>query len=588
MSRGYCLITPCRNEAAHARRTLDSVLRQTVPPSLWVIVDDGSADDTPRILAEYAARHACIRVVKRDDRGFRSVGPGVIDAFYAGFDTIDPGAFNYLCKLDLDLDLPDRYFETLMARMEAEPRLGTFSGRPCVESPEGLELEPGFSDEMSVGMTKFYRTTCFLQIGGFVREVMWDGIDCHRARMLGWMAGSAADVPALRFLHLRPMGSSQGGVLNGRQRHGFGQYFMGTGPLYLLASAVYRMASPPYVRGGLAILYGYLKAAWKRVPRYPDLRFRRFLNAYQWRMLLFGKRRATAQLNARQILLWDPRREAAPEIRGCPSRPFGRLDRRVATVELDSVPIHILDDATTVNHIFDALERGEGGWVVTYNTDILRRFAKDPLFAELAQGATLNTADGMPLVWAAHLAGVPLPERVCGSDLLLSLAARAGQYNRSVFLVGGNPGTAESAAVILRQRYPPLRIAGHVCPAFGFEHDPAQTAALAEAVSAARPDIVFVALGSPKQEWLIQHLRHDLPHAWFLGVGVAFSFLTGDVVRAPRWMRHLGLEWLHRLLQEPARLFRRYIIDDAPYAVSLLFRTLLRRLASFQRRRRGH
>ena len=111
---------------------------------------------------------------------------------------------------------------------------------------------------MSVGMTKFYRVACFQQIGGFVREVMWDGIDCHRCRMLGWIACSWDDESDLRFLHLRPMGSSQTGILTGRMRHGFGQYFMGTSFPYMSASALLRMLHPPYVLGGMAIAIGAL------------------------------------------------------------------------------------------------------------------------------------------------------------------------------------------------------------------------------------------------------------------------------------------------------------------------------------------
>src|SRR5690606_18825106 len=118
MSRRYVLISPCRNEAQYMRRTLDTVIAQSVRPALWVIVDDGSTDDTPRILAEYQARHDWITVVTRKDRGRRAVGPGVIEAFYAGYETIRPADFDYLCKLDLDLDLPPRYFEILMQRME--------------------------------------------------------------------------------------------------------------------------------------------------------------------------------------------------------------------------------------------------------------------------------------------------------------------------------------------------------------------------------------------------------------------------------------------------------------------------------------
>src|SRR5690606_20921444 len=131
--RRYCLITPCRDEARYARRTLDSVVRQTVTPTLWLIVDDGSTDDTPAILAEYAAKYPWIHVMRREDRGFRKLGGGVIDAFYAGYETIDPKDFDYVCKLDLDLDLPPTYFQRMIERMEANPRLATTSGKPYME-----------------------------------------------------------------------------------------------------------------------------------------------------------------------------------------------------------------------------------------------------------------------------------------------------------------------------------------------------------------------------------------------------------------------------------------------------------------------
>lgn len=293
--RRYVLISPCRDEAAYMRQTLDSVIAQSEPPALWVIVDDGSTDETPRILAQYAERYPWIRVVTRPDRGRRSVGPGVIDAFYAGYDTINPDEYEYLCKLDLDLRLPPRYFEILMSRMEADPRIATCSGKAYVERG-GLLVPERHGDDTSLGMTKFYRMSCFRAIGGFVREVMWDGIDCHRCRMKGWIACSW-DEPDLRFIHLRPMGSSQQSIYVGRMRHGYGQYFMGTGFAYMLASSLYRMAEPPYVVGGLAMLWGWLKSALERRPRYSDPEFRAFLRRYQWRVLLVGKRRALCEIH---------------------------------------------------------------------------------------------------------------------------------------------------------------------------------------------------------------------------------------------------------------------------------------------------
>lgn len=304
--RRYVLITPCRDEAAYARRTLDSVVAQSVRPSLWVIVDDGSSDATPEILAEYAARYDFIRVVRREDRGRRSVGPGVIDAFYAGYETIEATRFDYLCKLDLDLVLPPRYFELLIGHMEAEPRLGTCSGKPYYHRSDGRLVSEYCGDETSIGASKFYRVECFQQIGGFVREVMWDGIDCHRCRMLGWMARSWDD-PELRFLHLRPMGSSEKGIVSGRMRHGRGQYYLGTGLAYMTASSLYRMLRPPLLVGGLAMWWGYVSSLVGRAPRYEQAEFRRFLRSYQWDCLLRGKAAATRLLDERQAARWRPR-----------------------------------------------------------------------------------------------------------------------------------------------------------------------------------------------------------------------------------------------------------------------------------------
>ena len=296
--RRYLLVSPCRNEAALMRRTLDSVAAQTLPPALWVIVDDGSSDATPEILAAYAARHPWIRVLTRPDRGRRAVGPGVVEAFLAGLATTDPAEFAYLGKLDLDVDLPAGYFAGLIARMEADPRLGTCSGMPYFTTASGRRVSEKCGPEMSVGMTKFYRRECYAQIGGLVREVMWDAIDCHGARRLGWKA-RAFDDPDLAFEHLRPMGSSERGVLTGRRRHGYGQYYMGSDPLYFAATAVYRMAHPPYVLGGLAMLQGYFGAWARGAARHDDPELRRFIRAYQRRALRVGKARAVAEIEAR-------------------------------------------------------------------------------------------------------------------------------------------------------------------------------------------------------------------------------------------------------------------------------------------------
>lgn len=287
------------------RHTLESVAAQTVLPKRWIIVDDGSTDATPAILDEYAGKYDWITIIHKPDRGHRAVGPGVIEAFYVGYEQIKPEDFTYLCKLDLDVDLPHCYFEELMKRMEADPRIASCSGKAFFRNAQGELQSENISDDMSLGMTKFYRVVAFEAIGGFVREVMWDGIDCHKARMLGWKAVSW-DTPNLRFEHLRPMGSSQTSILTGRRRHGFGQYYMGTGILFLLVSAVNKMRQKPYILGGLAIVLGYFEAMLRRAERHGDEDLRHFIRCYQRRAMMVGKARAVAEVEESRAALWVP------------------------------------------------------------------------------------------------------------------------------------------------------------------------------------------------------------------------------------------------------------------------------------------
>ena len=258
--------------------------------------------------------------------------------------------------------------------------------------------------------------------------------------------------------------------------------------------------------------------------------------------------------------------------------------RPLPTISLHGIKLHAIDESQAIAHVMESLDRDRGGVVVTPNLDHLRRCRIDAVFAELVSRADLAVADGMPLVWASWLKGTPLPQRVAGSNLIGTLSAAAASAGRSVYLLGGAPGTADAAGRVLQQRHPILAIAGHLCPPIGFESDPEQIRNIGDALVAASPDIVFVALGSPKQERLIAELRPRLPKAWWLGVGISFSFLTGDVKRAPRWMQRIGMEWTHRLLQEPRRLFSRYLIHGLPFAARLFAHAAIARFASLARR----
>jgi N-acetylglucosaminyldiphosphoundecaprenol N-acetyl-beta-D-mannosaminyltransferase len=249
------------------------------------------------------------------------------------------------------------------------------------------------------------------------------------------------------------------------------------------------------------------------------------------------------------------------------------------TVRLRGIDLHAITEAGCIQYILQALDQRRGGVVVTPNLDHLRRCLKDIRFGALVAEADLVVADGMPLIWASRLQGTPLPERVAGSDLISSLSAAAAERGRAIFMLGGAPTTAEGAARVLQQRHPNLKVAGAHCPPVGFEEDDKAIQEMIAQLQAAKPDIVYVALGSPKQELLIEQLRRLLPEAWWLGVGNSFSFLCGHVPRAPLWMQKSGLEWTHRLLHEPKRLFKRYVVVGLPFAVSMLSAALGKRIA---------
>ena len=256
-------------------------------------------------------------------------------------------------------------------------------------------------------------------------------------------------------------------------------------------------------------------------------------------------------------------------------------------LNVDSLPsINLLGsriDAVTesrcVECILNAVEAGRGGWVVTHNLDHMRRLFRDSEFAALCEDADLRVADGMPLVWASRLQGTPLPERVAGSSLIWTLSEGAANRGRSVFLLGGEGETSSQAAHTLRERFPILRIAGTDPAPIGFDKDPAQFEQLRQSLRDSQPDIVYVALGSPKQERIIAQLREVVPHAWWMGVGISFSFVCGDVKRAPRWVQRVGLEWFHRMAQEPGRLWQRYLCEGLPFAIRMFLTAAVRRFA---------
>ncbi len=227
-------------------------------------------------------------------------------------------------------------------------------------------------------------------------------------------------------------------------------------------------------------------------------------------------------------------------------------------------------EARAAEEIVAGAAAGRGLWALTANLDHMRRYRVDPEARALIDEADLVVADGAPLVWASRLAGTPLPERVTGSNLVWSVSELAAASGQSIFLLGGKPGYAARAGAIVAERYPGLEVAGTSCPPLGFERDREQMERLRAELREARPGIVFLGLGFPKQGLLIRELRGELPAASFIGVGGSFDFVTGETARAPGWVGRLGLEWVVRLAQEPRRLARRYLVEGIPFALRLL------------------
>jgi len=262
------------------------------------------------------------------------------------------------------------------------------------------------------------------------------------------------------------------------------------------------------------------------------------------------------------------------------SRVRARLD--ISSVTLDTansptatvagVRIDALDFDAVVDKIVSRIVSGAApSYVVTPNAHHVVLFHEDAFFREIYEGAFLVVPDGVPLLWAATLLGEPLRSRVNGTDLFEALCAEAARRGLRVFFLGGREGAAAAAATLLGARHPDLSICGTYCPPLGFENDPTESASVLAAIGTARPHLLFVGLGAPKQEYWMYRNVASLAVPVSVGIGVSFELVSGIVSRAPRWMQNSGLEWLYRLWVEPARLWKRYLLGNARFCM-LIFR----------------
>lgn len=247
---------------------------------------------------------------------------------------------------------------------------------------------------------------------------------------------------------------------------------------------------------------------------------------------------------------------------------------------MGDISFDALTEGNAIHVVRQAWAAGEGGSIIPVNIDVARAVARDASLAGLVATGSLVVADGMPLVWAAKVRGDVLPERITGSSLIFSLTAAAATEGKSIFLLGGADGVPGRAADTLAARFAGLRIAGTDSPPFGFDRTDEGVQQVIDKVAIAKPDLVFVGLGFPRQEQLIQHLRKEVPGAWFVACGGAIPMAAGVVRRASPVLQRLGLEWTHRLTLEPRRLARRYLREDLPFALALLVRAAAHRFAT--------
>jgi N-acetylglucosaminyldiphosphoundecaprenol N-acetyl-beta-D-mannosaminyltransferase len=234
---------------------------------------------------------------------------------------------------------------------------------------------------------------------------------------------------------------------------------------------------------------------------------------------------------------------------------------RIGQLEIDAVTF-----AQALDRIAELVDRRDGGAVFTPNVDHVVKAEHQADFRRAYSRADLCLADGMPLVWASRLLGSPLPEKVSGSDLVLPLVRLASERRWRIYLLGGAPGVAEKAGEKLARQLG-ARIVGTDSPLVGPDGTVDRSEQTLERLLAASPDLVLVAFGAPKQELWIDRFADRIGPAVAIGVGGSLDFVAGVVRRSPAWMSRTGLEWLFRLLQEPRRMWRRYLVEDPVFLV---------------------
>jgi poly-beta-1,6-N-acetyl-D-glucosamine synthase len=279
----YVVITPVRDEEVHIRLTLECVVAQTILPAEWIIVNDGSTDNTGKIIDEYADRYTWIHPVHRNNRGFRKSGGGVVEAFDDGYKHIKSTDWDFIVKLDGDLSFDPEYFENCFEYFERDPELGIGGGLIChvVDGQREVEACPKFHVR---GATKIYRRACWDAIGGFWPAPGWDTMDEVKANRLKWKTLSFSD----QYLTHHRLTGSADGLWGGYVKNGRANYICGYHPLFMITKCVRRLIHRPYIVASAALFYGFVSGYVKRIPQSDDRETIQYLR-HQQIGRLFGR-----------------------------------------------------------------------------------------------------------------------------------------------------------------------------------------------------------------------------------------------------------------------------------------------------------
>jgi N-acetylglucosaminyldiphosphoundecaprenol N-acetyl-beta-D-mannosaminyltransferase len=249
----------------------------------------------------------------------------------------------------------------------------------------------------------------------------------------------------------------------------------------------------------------------------------------------------------------------------------------IATREILGVPVAMTDYRGAIEAMDSMVERRERGYVCAVAVHALTLGLDDPEMEGALHGASLVLPDGMPVVWAANMLGANLSDRVYGPELMLRYSDRCAERGHRVWLYGGrDQGSLVQLALNLRRRHPGINIVGGYSPPFRPMTEEEEDA-LVDQINGARPDVLWVGIGVPKQEKWMARMRERLEVPVMCAVGAAFDFHAGRISQAPSWMQQRGLEWIYRIAQEPRRLLPRYLYFNPRFVLAFARQYLSRR-----------